>query len=142
LWQPYTDLPETVGFEVLTDVATMGLSSVRYNAVQSIESQLSFRRNMSLSSSGLKNKPSKRPCHINYDFYGTECEHNRRLLRNQFRAHDLCDCDYRRHTGAQFEAVLATVGEDIHVNFRLYEVSKEIQSLKLGKTCSFDDIPN
>jgi hypothetical protein len=32
-----------------------------YNAVQSVESQLTFRRNMSLPSSGSKNNPSKKP---------------------------------------------------------------------------------
>jgi hypothetical protein len=34
---------------------------LEYNAVQSIESQLTFRRNMSSPSSGSKNNPSKRP---------------------------------------------------------------------------------
>jgi hypoxanthine-guanine phosphoribosyltransferase len=29
---------------------------------------------MSLASSGLKNKSTKRPCHTTYDFYGTDCE--------------------------------------------------------------------
>jgi hypothetical protein len=32
-----------------------------YNAVQSVESQLTFRRNLSLTSSGSKGKPSKKP---------------------------------------------------------------------------------
>jgi hypothetical protein len=32
-------------------------------------------------------------------------------LQNQFTAHDLCDCNYRRHV----EALLATIEEDISV---------------------------
>lgn len=45
---------------------------LRYTAVYSTESRLTFRRNISLPYSGLKKKPSERPCHINYDFYGTD----------------------------------------------------------------------
>jgi hypothetical protein len=33
-------------------------------------------------------------------------------LENQFRAHDLCDCDHSRHVEAQVETPLATVDED------------------------------
>jgi hypothetical protein len=29
-------------------------------------------------------------------------------LENQFRAHDLCDCDHRRHVEAQVETLLGT----------------------------------
>jgi hypothetical protein len=43
---------------------------------------------------------------------------------------------------AQVEAQLATIDEDIPVNFRPCDISKEIQSLKLGKACGFDGIPN
>jgi hypothetical protein len=43
---------------------------------------------------------------------------------------------------AQVEGLLATVDEDVPVNFRPRDVSKKVQSLKLGKACSFDDIPN
>jgi hypothetical protein len=43
---------------------------------------------------------------------------------------------------AQVEVPLATVDEDIPVNFCPCDVLKEIQSLKLGKACGFDDIPN
>jgi hypothetical protein len=43
---------------------------------------------------------------------------------------------------AQVKALLATVYEDIPVHFRPCGVSKEIQSLKLGKACGFDDIRN
>jgi hypothetical protein len=38
---------------------------------------------------------------------------------------------------AQFETI-----EDISVNFRTFDVSKEMQSLKLGKACGYDAIPN
>jgi hypothetical protein len=43
---------------------------------------------------------------------------------------------------AEVEALLIAVNEDIHVNFRSCDVSKEIQPLKLGKACGFDGIPN
>jgi hypothetical protein len=63
-------------------------------------------------------------------------------LENQFRLHDLCDCDHRRYVEAQVEALMGTVNEDFPVNFRPCEVSKEIQSLKLGKAFGFDGLPN
>jgi hypothetical protein len=65
-------------------------------------------------------------------------------LENQFRAHDLCDCDcdHRRHVEAQVEALLAVVDEDTPVIFRPCDVSKQIQSLKLGKARDFHGIPN
>jgi hypothetical protein len=63
-------------------------------------------------------------------------------LENQFRVHNLCDCDHRQHVEAQIEALLAAVSEDIPVNFQPSDVSKEIQSLELGKVCGFDGIPN
>jgi hypothetical protein len=43
---------------------------------------------------------------------------------------------------AQVQTLLATVYEDIPVNFRPCDVSKEIQSLKLGNASGFDVIPN
>jgi hypothetical protein len=43
---------------------------------------------------------------------------------------------------AQVEVVLAAVSEDTPINFRPCDVSKEIQSLKLGMACGFDGIPN
>jgi hypothetical protein len=54
----------------------------------------------------------------------------------------LCDCDHRRHVEAQVENLLATVDEYIPVNFRPCDVSKEMQSLKLGKARGFYGIPN
>jgi hypothetical protein len=54
----------------------------------------------------------------------------------------LCDYDHRPHVEAQVEALLVTVSEDIPVNFWPCDVSKEIQSLKLGKACSFDCVTN
>jgi hypothetical protein len=56
--------------------------------------------------------------------------------------HDMCDCDHWRHVEAQVKALLATVDEDILVNFRLCDVSNKIQSSKLGKDRGFDGIPN
>jgi hypothetical protein len=41
---------------------------------------------------------------------------------------------------AQVEALLATIGDDIPVNFQTCDVSKEIQSSKLGKACGSDGI--
>jgi hypothetical protein len=43
---------------------------------------------------------------------------------------------------AEVEALLAPVEEDTLVSFRSCDVSKEIQSFKLGKACSFYGIPN
>jgi hypothetical protein len=43
---------------------------------------------------------------------------------------------------AEVEALLATAVEDIPINFRLCDVSKEIQLIKLGKAYGFDNIPN
>jgi hypothetical protein len=54
-------------------------------------------------------------------------------LRDQFRARDLCDCDCRCHVEAEVEALLGTIDEDTPVNFWLFDVSKEMQFLKLGK---------
>jgi hypothetical protein len=45
-------------------------------------------------------------------------------LENQFRVHDLRDCDHRRHVEAQVKALLATLDEDIPV------VSDPVTSLK------------
>jgi hypothetical protein len=55
---------------------------------------------------------------------------------------DLCDCDHRRHVEGEVGALLATVNEEIPVKFKPYGVSKEVHSLKLGKACIFDGIPN
>jgi hypothetical protein len=43
---------------------------------------------------------------------------------------------------AQVEALLVTIDENIPVNCRPCDPSKEIQSLKLGKACGFDGISN
>jgi hypothetical protein len=42
----------------------------------------------------------------------------------------------------QVEALLATVDENVPVNFQPCDVSKEIKSLKSGKTCGFGGVPN
>jgi hypothetical protein len=52
-------------------------------------------------------------------------------LETQFRAHDLFDCARRRHVHIQVEALLATVSEEVPVNFRSFDVFKDIQSFKL-----------
>jgi hypothetical protein len=62
-------------------------------------------------------------------------------LEIQFRVHGLCNSDHRRHIDFQIEALLATVDEDIPVNFQHCEVSKGILFLKIGKACGFDGIP-
>jgi hypothetical protein len=43
---------------------------------------------------------------------------------------------------AQVEALLATVSGDNPVKFWPCDVSKTIESLKLGKVCGFDGIPS
>jgi hypothetical protein len=58
-------------------------------------------------------------------------------LENQFTVQDFCDCDCRWHVEAKVEALLATINEDTPVNFWPCDVSKEIQSTKLGKACGF-----
>jgi hypothetical protein len=42
---------------------------------------------------------------------------------------------------AQVEALLATINKYTPVNFQPCDISKETQSLKLGKACGFDGIP-
>jgi hypothetical protein len=61
-------------------------------------------------------------------------------LENQLRAHDLYDCDHSRRVEAQVEALLATIVEDIPVNFQPRSIRKEIQTLNLGKSSGFDGI--
>jgi hypothetical protein len=51
-------------------------------------------------------------------------------LDNQFRAHDLCENDHRRHLEAQLESLLAIIDEDFLVNFRSYDISKYIEIRK------------
>jgi hypothetical protein len=53
-----------------------------------------------------------------------------------------CDFDHSQQVEAKVEALLATLSEDISVNFRPSGVPKEIKSLKLGKAYGFDGIPN
>jgi hypothetical protein len=43
---------------------------------------------------------------------------------------------------AKVGSLLATIDEDTPVKFQSCDVSKEIQSLKLGKACGFDGIPS
>jgi hypothetical protein len=43
---------------------------------------------------------------------------------------------------ATVQALLATVDEGTRLEFRLCDVSKEMQYLTLGKACGFDGIPN
>jgi hypothetical protein len=62
-------------------------------------------------------------------------------LENQFTAHYLCDC-YHRHVEAKGKPLLATVDEDTPVKFQSCDISKEIKSLKVGKACGFEGIPN
>jgi hypothetical protein len=63
-------------------------------------------------------------------------------LENQFTPHGLCDYDNKLQADVRVYALLATVDEDIPVEFRPFDVSKEIQYLKLGKACGFDGIQN
>jgi hypothetical protein len=46
-------------------------------------------------------------------------------LENQFRAHELCDSDHRRHVQANVKVLLATVDEDTPVKLWLCDIQKE-----------------
>jgi hypothetical protein len=46
-------------------------------------------------------------------------------LENQFRAHDLRDCDHRQCVEAEVGALMAAVDDDTLVTFRPSDVSKE-----------------
>jgi hypothetical protein len=63
-------------------------------------------------------------------------------LENRVRTHDLCDYNHKRQVEAEVHAPLATVDGEPLVKFRTCGVSKEIHSLRLGKACGFDGIPN
>jgi hypothetical protein len=66
-------------------------------------------------------------------------------LQNLFTPHKVCDTDHDRRVEARFQALLTTVEDPLPpapVKFRPCDVSKEIRSLKLGKACGIDGIPN
>jgi hypothetical protein len=57
-------------------------------------------------------------------------------VENVFTPHKLCGAETR------VQALLTTVEENPSVKFRPCDVSKEIRSLKVGKACGIDGIPN
>jgi hypothetical protein len=63
-------------------------------------------------------------------------------LENLFTPHKVCDTDHERRVEARVQALLTAVDENPPANFRPHDVSKGIRSLKLGKACGIDDIPN
>jgi hypothetical protein len=63
-------------------------------------------------------------------------------LENLFTPHKLCDTDHERQVEARVQALLTIVDENAPVKFRPCDVSKKIQSIKLGKACGIDRIPN
>jgi hypothetical protein len=54
----------------------------------------------------------------------------------------VCDNDHKQWVEAWVEDLLTTVDKNSLVKFRPHDVSKEITSLKLGKACGIDGIPN
>jgi hypothetical protein len=54
----------------------------------------------------------------------------------------VCDSDHERRVEAQVQTPLTTVDESPPVKLRPCDVSKDIRSLKLGKACGIDGIPN
>jgi hypothetical protein len=62
-------------------------------------------------------------------------------LEKQFTPHGLCDHDHKLQVDVKVYALLATADKVTPVKFRPFDVSKEIQSLKLGNVCGFDGIP-
>jgi hypothetical protein len=65
-------------------------------------------------------------------------------LENLFTPHKMCDTDHERRVEARVQALLTTVGETPPppVKFRQCDVSKEVQSLKVGTACGIDGNPN
>jgi hypothetical protein len=63
-------------------------------------------------------------------------------LENLFTSHNVCDTDHERRVEARVQALLTIVDEKHSVKFRPCDVSKDIRSLKLGKACGIDNIPN
>jgi hypothetical protein len=59
-----TNIIQFVGFEVLTAVVMKKLCRLGNNAVQSVESKSTVRRNMSPPSSVSKNKPRKKSARL------------------------------------------------------------------------------
>jgi hypothetical protein len=60
-------------------------------------------------------------------------------LENQFRVHDLRDCD---HSHVSKSCWLLSMKTPLPINIRPCDVPKEIQCLKLWKACGFDGIPS
>jgi hypothetical protein len=63
-------------------------------------------------------------------------------LENLFSLHKVCHTDHERRVEARVQVLLTTVDENPPVKFRPCDVSKEIQSLKLGKASGIYGIPN
>jgi hypothetical protein len=63
-------------------------------------------------------------------------------LGNLFTPHKVCYTDHERRVEARVQPLVITVDENTPVKFRPCDVSKEFRSLKLGKACGINGIPN
>jgi hypothetical protein len=63
-------------------------------------------------------------------------------LEIQFIPHDLCGENHERQVEAKVQALLETVDKNPPQRIRPCDVQKCIKTLKLGKACGIDGIPN
>jgi hypothetical protein len=63
-------------------------------------------------------------------------------LENLFTPHELFETDHEWRVEARVQALLISADGKSSVKFRPCDVSKEIRSIKLGKACGIDGIPN
>jgi hypothetical protein len=63
-------------------------------------------------------------------------------LENLFTPHELFETDHGRREETRVQALLISADEKPSVKFRPCDVSKGIRSIKLGKACGINGIPN
>jgi hypothetical protein len=97
----------------------------------------------SLTKRGEPKTPTAIHGHLGPVFYPNEKAYViANYLVNLFTSHKVCGTDHEQRVEARVQALLTTVDKNLPVQFRPCDVSKEIRSLKLGKACGIDGIPN